>query len=36
MLNKSADECPELDVVSDGIINAKDYAMLWHISHNVE
>lgn len=31
IINKSAEECPELDVVNDGIINAKDYAKLKHL-----
>ncbi len=33
IINASAEEFPELDVVNDGIINAKDYAMLNHIKN---
>ncbi len=32
-INVSAEECPALDIISDGIINAKDYAKLKHIQN---
>lgn len=32
-INDSADKCPQLDVIQDGIINAKDYAKLNHIKN---
>lgn len=33
IINGSSYECPELDVIPDGLINAKDYAKLMHIKN---